>query len=188
MQNTPPYTWRRVVLAVAIVVLGSVVVGGLTSPAQQYLPSWLNSLANSAGGWSMFAFLLVWLSRSRPLLGGILGAVSFVLMVESYGVVSSLRGFAFSPLSFWIPVGIVAGPVLGVAAAFTRYGGRPWRIVSVAVLSAILIAEGAYGLVAISATTSPVYWSIEIAAGILFLVAAIVRTGIGSKTSQPTLT
>ena len=168
--------WRA--LAIAIVVVGSILIGGLTSPAQQYLPSWINSLANSAGGWSMFAFALVWLSRARPVLGAILGAVSFVLMVETYGQVSILRGFSFAaPLtSLWIPIGLVAGPIIGAAAAFTRYGPRPLTITGVGVLSLVLVAEGVYGLTVVAATTSPVYWSLEIAAGVVFVIVAIVRT------------
>jgi hypothetical protein len=188
MPIKPAYTWRRVILGAAIVVAGSILIGALTSPAQQYLPAWINSIANSAGGWSMFAFLLVWLSRARPVLGGILGAVSFVLMVESYGVASGLRGFAFSPLTMWVPIGLVAGPILGVAAALTRNGARAWIIAGVGVLSLVLVAEGLYGLLVISATTSPVYWSLEIAAGIVFVIVAIILTRSRGEDAQPTLT
>jgi hypothetical protein len=174
MERSTPL--RRNLLAVAIVVVGSILIGALTSPAQQYLPAWINSLANSAGGWSMFAFLLVWLSRARPVVGGILGAVSFILMVEAYEVVTALRGFPTPPFSMWIPIGIVAGPILGVAASFTRYGPRRWTLAGVAALSVILVAEGLRGLIELGATTSTVYWWLEIAAGVAFIVAAAVRT------------
>lgn len=163
--------------AAASVIAFSLVVGGLTSPAQQYLPDALRSFANSAGGWSMFAFLAVWLSRARPVLGAVLGAVSFVVMVEAYGWVSLWRGYYFSEpfSSMWIPIGLVAGPVIGVAAALVRHSPRRgWRVAGVSLLSAVLLAEAAFGLTVVRATTSPVYWVLEAVAGVGFVVAAVV--------------
>ncbi len=130
--------------ATVVVLAFSLLVGGLTSPAQGFLPEWMSSLANSAGGWSMLAFLGVWLSRARPLLGAVLGAVSFVAMVEAYGVVSLWRGYflAHPFSSMWIPIGLVAGPFIGLAAALVRHASRRWTIAGVAVLSAVLVAEG----------------------------------------------
>ncbi|WP_435093551.1 DUF6518 family protein [Clavibacter michiganensis] len=163
--------------AAAVVLVFSLVVGGLTSPAQGVLPSWMSPLANSAGGWSMLAFVAVWLSRARPLLGAVLGAVSFVAMVEAYGVVSLWRGIFFAdPLSsMWIPIGLVAGPFLGVAAALVRHASRGWAIAGVAVLSAVLLAEGVYGLTVVASSTSPVYWTLEIVLGVGFLAAVALH-------------
>jgi Family of unknown function (DUF6518) len=171
--------WRRVGLPVLIVLVGSVIVGALTSPAQQYLPDAVASFANSAGGWSMFAFLLVWLSRSRVVLGAVLGAIAFTLMVESYGEVSALRGYFFAApfTSYWDAIGLVAGPILGAGAALVRHGSRRMAILSVAVLSSVMVSESLYGLTAIRSSTSPIYWSLQIAAAIGFLVAAFIRAG-----------
>jgi hypothetical protein len=165
------------VRATVVVLVLSLVVGGLTSPAQGVLPSWMASFANSAGGWSMLAFLAVWVSRARPLLGAVLGAVSFVAMVEAYGVVSLWCGHFFAePLhSMWIPVGLVAGPVIGVAAALVRHASRGWTIAGVAVLGLVLVAEGICGLTVVADTTSPVYWILEIVLAIGFLTAAALR-------------
>jgi hypothetical protein len=168
---------RSAALSAVAVVIGSLLIGGLTSPAQQHLPFELRSLANSAGGWSMFAFLLVWLSHARPVPGAVLGAVSFVLMVESYGIVSFWRGF--SPLvpfsTSWTVIALVAGPIIGGAAALVRYASRGWMLASVSVLSLVLIAEGVYGLTIVGETTSPVYWVLELIAGIAFVVAAAIK-------------
>lgn len=163
--------------ATIVVLVFSLVVGGLTSPAQGFLPEWMSSLANSAGGWSMLAFVAVWLSRARPLLGAVLGAVSFVAMVEAYGIVSLWRGFFLAdPLSsMWIPVGLVAGPIIGLAAALVRHASRRWGIAGVAVLSAVLVAEGVHGLTVVAETTSPVYWTLEIVLAVGFLAAAALR-------------
>jgi hypothetical protein len=170
-------SWRTAGRAAIVVVVFSLVVGGLTSPAQQYLPDQLHSLANSAGGWSMFAFLAVWLSRARPALGALLGAVSFVTMVEAYGLVSLWRGYFFADpfSSMWVPIGLCAGPVIGAAASLVRHASVPWMFAGVGVLSLVLLAEGVYGLTVVRDTTSPVYWRLEMAAAVGFLAGAVIR-------------
>jgi hypothetical protein len=168
----------RAVAATAVVLGGAVVVGGLSSPGQQYLPDWLGSLCNSAGGWSMFTFLLVWLSRARPALAAALGIVAFEGMVESYALVSEWRGYFYAaPFgSVWSILGLLAGPVIGLGAAFARYGGAWRRVLGVAPLALVVVAEGAYGLLLISDTTSPVYWTMEVVAGAVFLALALWST------------
>lgn len=167
-------TWRSAFLALLVVLPGALLVGGLTSVGQQYLPDWVKSLSNSAGGWTMFSFLLVWLSRARPLLGAFLGVVAFEALNEGYGVVSLWRGFFYSePFSSnWTLVGLVAGPVLGVAAGLTRCGSPIWRVLGVTPLSAVLLGEGVYALQNIANTTSPVYWALEIILSAVFMVTA----------------
>ena len=173
-------TWRSGLLAGAIVLLGALLIGGLTSVAQQYLPDWIRSLSNSAGGWTMFSFLLVWSSRARPLLGGFLGIVAFQALNEGYGLVSLWRGFFYSDpfASNWTIIGLAAGPVLGVAAALTRHGSPLWRALGVTPLAAVLLGEGVYGLQFIASTTSPIYWALEIVLAVLFLAVAVGRTRV----------
>ncbi|WEO75700.1 DUF6518 family protein [Cryobacterium sp. SO2] len=171
-------TWSSVLRAGVVAVVGAVLIGGLTSVAQQYLPSWVNSLSNSAGGWTMFSFLIVWLGRARPLLAGVLGIVVFQLLVESYSVVSEWRGFDDGdPLSsVWTVVGLVAGPLLGVAAGLVRHGSPRWRALAVTPLAAVLLGEGVWALSTIVDSTSPVYWALEVLLSAGFIAAALVRT------------
>ena len=171
-----------VLSAVLVAVLGAMLIGGLTSRGQQFLPAWMNSLANSVGGWTMLSFLLVWLGRAKPLLASVLGVVVFILLTESYSVVSEWRGFDDGDpfTSIWTVVGLIAGPVLGVSAALVRHAPPLWRVLGVTPLSAVLLGEGIWALNTIVDTTSPVYWSIEIVLSVLFLVAAIRRTGLGA--------
>lgn len=170
-------TWRSGLTAAAVVIPGALVLGGLTSFAQTYLPPALTSFANSAGGWTMLCFALVWLSRARPLLGAVLGLAAFLLLVEGYGLVSAWRGYFYAaPFStLWTLVSFLAGPLVGAAAAICRHGRPLWRVLAVTPLSAILLGEGVWGLLTVAATTTPVYWSIEIVLSVLFLAIAVAR-------------
>ena len=170
-------TVGRVLVACLLAVLGGLVLGGLTSYGQAVLPEQLRSFANSAGGWTMLAFLLVWLGRSRPVVAAVLGVAAFEALVEGYGLVSGWRGFFYQrPFGgVFSLVGLVAGPVLGVAASLTRHATGPWRALAVAPLSAVLLGEGLYGLVVVGGTTSPVYWVLQLVLGVGFLVLACGR-------------
>lgn len=117
-----PLTWRSGLVGLAGVLVGAAVVGGLTPFGQRYLPHALTSFANSAGSWTALTFGLVYLSRARTWLATVLGAVSFVVMNEAYGVVANLRGTLYSaPFGGTFPVvAVVAGPVVGFAASLVR--------------------------------------------------------------------
>jgi hypothetical protein len=184
MQHTQitPARWysesiRSAGIAVAVAIVGSALIGGLTSVGQGVLPDWAKPLSNSAGGWTMFTFLLVWLGRARPLLAGILGIVSFELLNEAYGVVSLWRGHFYSePFgTIWTAIGFVAGPLVGVAAALTRHGSPLWRVLGVTPLAAVLLGEGIRSLGTVADTTGSTYWIIEIVLSVVFMAAALIR-------------
>ncbi len=187
--------------AVAVALGGSVVLGGLTSFAQTILPDAFRPFANSASGWTLLAFLLVYAGRARLLLGTILGVVAFVGLVEGYAIVSNLRGFYYSYTGIFTLVGVAAGPVLGFSAALARHGiARPsrrlWRVLGFSPLCAVLIGDGVFGLRYISETTGTFYWTLTIVLGIVVLlmanlklrpgllgnVASVVVTALGGAT------
>lgn len=170
-------TWRSLLLGIAVVA-GALLLGGLTSLGQGYLPAWLSSFSNSAGGWTVLAFLLVWLSRARPLLGAVLGAAAFVGLNEGYGLVSGWRGFFYAApfTSMWTVIGLVFGPVLGVSASLVRHGRPLWQALAVTPPCAVLLAEGTWALLTITDTTSPVYWTAEIVLAVLTVAFLLGRT------------
>lgn len=153
-------------------------IGGVTPFAQQYLPDWLRSLSNSIGGWTAPVFLLVWLSRARPVWAAVLGVVAFLALVEGYGIVSTWRGnyFATGFSSIWSLIGLVSGPVIGIAASLARHGRPLWRVLGMAVPAAVLLGEGVWALQHLTDTTSPVYWALEIVAAVALMVVALLRT------------
>lgn len=169
---------RGALLGGLLVLLGALLIGGATPFAQQYLPDWLRSLSNSIGGWTAPVFLLVWLSRARPVWAAVLGVVAFLALVEGYGIVSTWRGhyFATGFSSIWSLIGLVTGPVIGVAASFARQGRPLWRVLGMAVPAAVLLGEGVWALRHVADTNSPVYWTLEIVAAVALMAVALLRT------------
>lgn len=161
------------VLPALVVLLGSLVLGCTTSFAQGLLPHTLQPFANSASGWTILTALLVWAARREPVPSALFGAASFVALVLGYTVVSSLRGYPFSPL-FWASVGVLAGPLVGAAAAALHQRGRS-AAAGAGVLAGVLLGDSGYGLTTVSATTGHTYWVLVGVLGVCLLVAVAVH-------------
>jgi hypothetical protein len=152
--------------------------GSLTAYAQQWLPAGVGSLANSAGPWGLAAFLLA-LRACRPTVASACSALVLICLVLGYYVTDRLRGFPVSSRTvvLWGIVGIVAGPVLGLAAYRVRRGSAAQAAIAGAVPAAMLILEGCYGLTVIADTTYPPYWWGEISCGLVVLATILVTAG-----------
>lgn len=176
----------RAARSAAVVVGGSLLLGALTSWAQGVLPDALASFANSPSGWTVLTALLVGTVRPSLPAGAVLGAASFVCLVLGYTVASELRGLSYDPV-LWSVVGVVAGPFVGAAAAAV-VGRRPLRAaLGAGALAGVLVADAFYGLSVVADTTSPVYWTLCLLAGLALLVVTAVRlrtpTTVGAAVS-----
>lgn len=161
------------VVASVGVIVASVLLGGVTSWAQGFLPESLSSFANSSSGWMIITALLVWAVRRNVALSAFLGAASFLALVLGYTGASALRGLTYSPVMFGV-IGVVVGPVIGIAAAWLRCRG--WRLaLAVSALSGVAIGEAIYGLTVVADTTSPVYWVGVGLLGLALIAAVTVR-------------
>jgi hypothetical protein len=156
------------------VVAASLLLGGLTSWAQGFLPDALSSFANSPSGWTALTALLV--AAVRPSLGwgAVLGVASFVSLVLGYTIASELRGYVYHPL-FWSLVGVVAGPFVGAAAAAVVGRHALRAAIGAGALAGVLVADGIYGLTVVAASTSPVYWTICLVLGAVLVATSVVR-------------
>lgn len=163
--------WSTLYIAIA-----GLIIGALTAYAQGWLPPQVSSLANSAGSWSLAAFLLV-LVALDPWRGAFLGFVALITMLFGYVAAAAVRGYpaATSTVTFWVVAALVAGPVLGIAAVWVQEY-KPWKVaVGIAVISGLLVGEAIYGLMFIADTTYPPYWYGELAVGLLILLVGFVR-------------
>ena len=151
--------------------------GGLTSFGQQYLPDQFRSLANSAGPWFAVVMGSIYVARPRPVLAIILGILGLVVMNEAYGVVSRWRDYAYSGgfSSVWNLIALIVGPAAGIGATWLR-SSRPVLVaLGASAAAAAFIGEALYGLTVVGDTTSPVFWSIELAAGLCLVALGAVR-------------
>ena len=165
-RSTVAWTWPR---SIAIAVGCGLVVGALTSIGQSALPDQVRSLANGSAPWSLAAFILAAIAGGRDTVrSAILAAGALLAMLAGYDLITTLRGFPVSASMtlFWVVAAVIAGPVLGVGAAWSQGTDRPKAAAGVAVLASILVGEAIYGLTVIGDSTSPVYWTAQLLVGL----------------------
>ena len=161
-------------LSVAILV--GFTVGVLTAYGQDWLSDSTSSLANSAGPWSLAAFLVA--RYNRRLLAAVAAAVLTLVCCEvGYVITTVMRNgsAATSTVVFWLTASLLAGPPLGVAGAWSSGRGLR-RQIGFGVIGGVLIGEGAYGWTTISDTTDWRYWALELLVGVGFVVALAARS------------
>ncbi|WP_370013524.1 DUF6518 family protein [Nocardiopsis sp. Huas11] len=146
--------------------------GVLTSYAQGVLPHGLAPLANSSGSWSLAAFLLAATVRGGRT-AAVAGPVALLMTVLGYDLGSLLRGFDASLgfTAFWLVAAVVVGTFLGLGGHALRHG-TALAPLGAGAMGGVLVGEGAYGLLAIADTTSPVYWTGSAVAGVALVVRA----------------
>ncbi|MFL1377460.1 MULTISPECIES: DUF6518 family protein [unclassified Nocardiopsis] len=161
--------------ALGLALAGGLLVGFTTSFAQGWLPDALSSMANSGGSWSLAAFLLALLGPRRWV-SVVIGALALAAMVAGYDLASMLRGYgvAIFYTLFWGTAAVTIGPLLGWGADAVRHRTW-WAPVGAGLMSGVLVGEGANGLLRLLETTSPVYWSLSVGAGLALLGWACVR-------------
>jgi hypothetical protein len=160
------------------VLVSAAVTGALTSFGQTYLPDELRSLANASGPWFVVVMGALVVAHPRPVLAIILGVLALIVMNEAYGVVSRWRGFSYGGglSSMWNQIALLVGPVAGIAATWLRSSQPVLIALGASAPAAVLIGEGLFGLTVVNDTTSPVFWTIELAAGIgVVVVTAVTR-------------
>lgn len=162
-------------LATAVVV--GLAVGVLTAYGQDWLSdSATVSFSNSAGPWSLAAFLVARYNR-RVLVGVIAAVVTLACCELGYAIATVIRGDSnsTSTIVFWLTAAVLAGPPLGVAGAWSSARGlRPG--VGFAVIGGVLMGEGLYGWTTVADTTDWRYWAIELLMGVAIAIAAAVRS------------
>ena len=156
--------------------------GGATSFAQQYLPDALRPFANSNSGWMLLAFVVVvvctrWGSARRWWVAAGLGLVVFHALLQGYAIVSTLRGFpdSYGPGDFSFVVATVAGPVIGLAGSAWRSPPGMLRAGGAAVLAAVMIGDGAWGLLRVVETTGWLWWVLSIGIVVGTLAWVVLR-------------
>ena len=161
-------------LALAVGV--GVLVGALTAYAQGWLGDSTNSLANSAGPWSVAAFLVA--RYNRRIAFAVAGAMLTLACCElGYALATVVRGDSNSTttIMFWLAAALLAGPPIGVAGAWSTQRGMH-RGVGFAVIGGVVLGEGIYGWTTVADTTDWRYWAVESVIGAAVVLVAAVRS------------
>ncbi|NEA33387.1 DUF6518 family protein [Streptomyces sp. SID13031] len=161
----------RVVRAVVVALVVGLGLGFLTQHLQAHLPGNWNTLANSGAVWVIFAFMVTAGLRLPAGWSALLGFLTLMSALTGYYVsarfIDDVTSSA-STMAVWLVAAIVGGPVFGVAGSWWEAGGavgstgswwstggesqrsetRLWHVsrpvVAVALVSAVLLAEGIY--------------------------------------------
>ena len=162
---------------VLLVAVGAgLAIGIATSVGQASLPDGLAPLSNSSGSWCLCAFALALFERD-PRRAALVGFASLVTMLAGYALATELRDYPVgtSMVVRWGVAAVIAGPALGVGAAWLRGPNPRLAAAAVAPIAGILLGEGLYGLTVVAATTSVGYWVGEVAVGLILVVLAAIR-------------
>ena len=166
----------RLAVGLTVAVVVGLAVGALTAYGQGWLSDSTSSLANSAGPWSLAAFVVA--RYNRRLLPAVVAAVLVLACCEfGYVIANRIRDVpsATSTVVFWLTAAVLAGPPLGVAAAWsTRRDLR--RQLGFGVVGGVLIGEGWYGWTTVADTTDWRYWAVELVISVAIVVAVAWRS------------
>ncbi len=161
------------VLRVAVAVVVGLLAGALTFVSQSSLPAWIDSIANSASGWSLVAALVVLLTTVDAWRGAVLAPVVMLALNAGYAVAAELDGLYYDA-RIWLVVAVVAGPAVGAASAVLRE--RTVRAgVAHGFLGGLLVAECVTAYATVLDSTSPVYWTLVGLGGLALLVRGARR-------------
>lgn len=160
----------------AVAVAVGLVAGAFSAYGQGWLSDSTSSLANSAGPWSLVAFLVARYNRQlvRAMVAAMLALASCEL---GYVLATDFRGGSnsSSTIAFWMVAAVLAGPPLGVAGSWATKGGLR-RSLGFAVIGGVLIGEGVYGWTTVADTTDWRYWAVETALGVAIVAVLAVRS------------
>lgn len=165
----------RMIVGLPLAIAVGIAVGTLTAYGQGWLGDSTTSLANSAGPWSAAAFLVARYNR-RLVIAAVAAMFTLASCELGYAIANEIRGGSNSTTTivFWLTAAVLAGPPLGIAAAWSTRGGIR-RGIGFAVIGGVLIGEGAYGWTTVADTTDWRYWAVELLTGVIVVAVASMR-------------
>ncbi len=174
---------HRSTVALSVVFLTGIAIGAATLGLQKILPSSWNQLANSGAVWVVGTFVAgaVIRSAASAAIAGMLVLVGAV--IGYYGCTTvllhqDLTGSSVKGPIAWAVVALLAGPIFGLAGAWSRTGAGAdpsglrvsRRVIALVLLGSVFLAEGVY-LLAVVGNTGP--------AVIMFVIGLAVPLVLG---------
>jgi hypothetical protein len=130
-------------VAVAVALVGGLLLGIATEALQGLLPGAWNSVANSIAVWSLIGACLGSRVTGRGA-SALVGMVTLLSLTAGYYAAASLQGVPHSIryIVFWSACAVVGGIVFGIAGSWCRFGSARERVGAAAVLGGVLAYEG----------------------------------------------
>jgi hypothetical protein len=159
---------QRILAIVTVTVVVGLACGSLSEWSIPHLPFTLVPLTNTAAPWIVLAFLLALMARTT--LESLLLAVTTLLcLVLGFYLMQNHRGWAVSnhQVALWFGASFIAGPLIGLAARWTRRGARLLTALAGGIVGGILVGEAVHGLTQLRFSTPASYWRAQLTIGIL---------------------
>ncbi len=151
MKASPAFAGDRARVRRSLLVVGAgLATGGLTLLGQAVLDAEWNRLANSGAIWLAVAFAVgSRMASDREAV--VAGAATLLVALVGYELAARLvdASISVSGLVIWSGTALVGGPVYGFAGRRWRVDAERGRVIALALLGAVFVAEGAYTLLAI---------------------------------------
>ncbi|MBA3824990.1 MAG: hypothetical protein H0X24_13975 [Ktedonobacterales bacterium] len=148
LTNTKLWALSTIWQTLLLTFLSGILIGGLTFLGQGILSGSFNQIANSGAVWVTVAFFLVSLA-TRQQLAIIAGTATLMgEVIGYYGLALFKYGLpdSYNYVVLWLIVGVIFGPLFGIAGMWWRSADFMRSIIAIAMLSATFIAEGMYYL------------------------------------------
>jgi hypothetical protein len=134
-------------------------------------PFALLPLTNTAAPWVLLA-LLVALTARRIDEALLLAVACLLALVLGFYLAQATRGWAVSKhqLAFWLLACCVAGPLVGLAAGWLRYGTPTLAGVGAGIVGGVLVGEAVHGIRDLTYSSPHAYWRVQLLLGIALAV------------------
>jgi hypothetical protein len=153
-------------LVVALAVGG--IIGAVTEWAVPHLPFSLEPLSNTAAPWILVSFAVALVTKR---LGEslVLAVVTLLALVLGFYMVEAYRGWPVSgrQVVFWFAASMAVGPLVGLAAHWTKNASRTTAALGAGVLGGLVAGEALYGLTRLQYSTPTHYWYVQFTLGIV---------------------
>jgi hypothetical protein len=165
--SLPPGSGIRISLAVIV----GLAAGALTEALVLRVSFSLVPLTDTAAPWVLVAFALALTGRRRGE-ALILAVAALLALVLGFYLAQATRGWEVSrhQVGFWFLACFVAGPLVGLAADWSRRGGAIAGAIGAGIVGGVLVGEAVHGIRDFTYSSPHAYWRVQLVLGLALAV------------------
>jgi Family of unknown function (DUF6518) len=160
---------------VAVAIVAGIAGGAITEGLVLRVSHQLEPLTQTAAPWIIVVAVVALLARDIRT-AVVLSVITFLALVLGFYLAQETRGWSVShhQAAFWFAACFVAGPLIGLAVGWLKYGSRVLGGVGAGMVGGIFVGEAIYGLRERSLSTSAAYWHVQIVVGAVLWIGAVL--------------